>query len=301
MINRNITGDCETCKPCGDCKGDGPTPDWAESPCDICDPCTSLQHCSYCGNGSCICDLMVETDEGIMHKDCAEEYKARIAEIKKKAKLIGTGINRAAKCLPLELDDPIEVYRCSMRMASVLRAFKRLPEEKSELICGILEDIEKERKLSVVLGKIELAMAYSIPVIEAENNEIISLLKNIEFGVSKLRFSSVSTRQDFCKLKTSIESFQKMIETHGLSMEELEEILKERDNAIVERLEKTREDWLLTVDEIVKGLPSSEDADRILKELQGLKQSSRRDILGIAGDISSIAGLFAGMVGLAIA
>jgi hypothetical protein len=299
MINRKITGNCETCKQCGDCKGDGPTPDWVDSPCDICDPCASLQHCSYCGNGSCICDLMVETEEGIMHKGC---YELQIAEIKKKAKRIGPGIDRAARCLPLELDDPAKVRQCSMRIASALRdSCKRLPIEKSELIRGILENIEKEIKIDVVLKNIELAMAYTLPVIEAENNEIINLLKNIEFGVSKLNFSSGSTRQDICKLKTSIESFQKTIETHGLSMEELEEVLKEKDNAIVERLEKTREDWLLTVDEIVKGLPSSGDADRILKELQGLKQSSRRDILGIAGDLSSIIGLFTSMISLAIA
>jgi len=300
MINRNITGNCETCKPCGDCKGDGPTPDWVESPCDICNPCASLQFCSYCGNGSCICDLMVGTDEGVMHKDCAEEYKSQIAEIQKTAKLIGAEIDRAARCLPLELDDPIKVHQCCMRMASTLRdSCRRLPDEKRELTCGILIDIEKERELSAVLEKIELAMAYALLAIEAERQEILDRLRNIEFGISKLSFSSGSTRQDFYKLKTSIDSFRKMIKTQGLSREELDEILKERDNAVVERLEKTRDAWLLAIDEIAKGLLSSEDTDRILKELQGLKQSRRRDILGITGDISSIAGLFIGLIGLA--
>jgi hypothetical protein len=35
-------------------------------------------------------------------------------------------------------------------------------------------------------------------------------------------------------------------------------------------------------------------------EIHGLKQSRRRDLLGIMVDISSITGLFAGLIGLAV-
>ena len=80
---------------------------------------------------------------------------------------------------------------------------------------------------------------------------------------------------------------------------ELDTNIQERDHAMAERLEKMRTVWLLTVEEMAQGLPSCADTDRILREVQGLKQSIRRDIIGISGDISSLAGLFIGLISLA--
>jgi HEAT repeat protein len=91
-----------------------------------------------------------------------DRIQATIAEIQKKAELISSEINRAARSL--SLDDPIKAHRSFMRMASSLRdSCKRLSEEQGELICGILEDIEKEGDLCTVIEKIELAMAYALP------------------------------------------------------------------------------------------------------------------------------------------
>ena len=83
-------------------------------------------------------------------------------------------------------------------------------------------------------------------------------------------------------------------------MDDLSKVLKERDYAMIERLEKMRDDWLKSVEKMAEDLPSSEDAEGILTEVQGLKQSRRRDVLGITGDISSIAGLFISLIGLAV-
>jgi hypothetical protein len=49
-----------------------------------------------------------------------------------------------------------------------------------------------------------------------------------------------------------------------------------------------------------QSLPGSDENEKILKEIQSLKQSRKRDALGITGDISSIAGLFVGLIGLAV-
>ena len=188
-----------------------------------------------------------------------------------------------------------------MRMASALRdSCKRLPDEKKELTCGILTDIEKEEELSVVLGKIELAMAYTLPEIEAERKEMLDRLKNIEFSMAKLNLSSGSARQDLFELKTIIKNFQDKTEARGLSMEELNKVLNERDNTMIERLQKMKEDWLLSVEEMAQSLPSCDENEKILKEIQSLKQSRKRDVLGITGDISSIAGLLVGLIGLAV-
>ena len=61
-----------------------------------------------------------------------------------------------------------------------------------------------------------------------------------------------------------------------------------------------KEDWLLTVEEMAQSLPSCNENEKILKEIQSLKQSRKRDALGITGDISSIAGLLAGLIGIAV-
>jgi hypothetical protein len=123
-----------------------------------------------------------------------ERIQATIREIQKKAELISPEINRAARSL--SLDDPIKAYRCCMRMASALRnSCKRLPEERSELICGTLIDIEKEGDLYIVLEKVELAMAYTLPAIEAEREEILDRLRNIQLSISILNISSGSVQK----------------------------------------------------------------------------------------------------------
>jgi len=74
------TNDCETCDPCEGCDADY----WIEdgeicNPCSCCDPCVRSERCTWCGNGFCRCDTMIEDTEGIgfMHPDCVElERKA---------------------------------------------------------------------------------------------------------------------------------------------------------------------------------------------------------------------------------
>ncbi len=227
-----------------------------------------------------------------------DRIHAIITEIQEKARLIGPEIDRAARCL--SLGDPVKVHQCCMRMASALRAScKRFPDEKRELTCGILTGIEKEKELSVVLEKIELAMAYTLPEIEAERKEIFDRLKSIEFTIARLNLSSGSARQDLFELKTLIKNFQNKTEASGLSMEELNRFLSERDDRMIERLQKFEVAWLLFVEEMAQNLPSCDENEKILKEIQNLKQSRKRDLLGITGDISSIAGLWIGLIGIA--
>jgi len=228
-----------------------------------------------------------------------DRIQATIEEIKKKARLISPEIDQEAS--HLSLDDPIKAYQCCMRMVSALRdSCKRLPEEKGKLIFGILIGIEMERDLYIILEKIELSMAYTLPAIEAERKEILDRLKNIQLSISKLNVSSGSARKDLYELKISIRSVQDKIAAQELNMDDLSKVIKERDYAMIKRLEEMRDDWLKSVEKMAQDLPSCEDTDGILKEVQGLKQSKRRDVLGITGDISSIAGLFISLIGLAV-
>jgi HEAT repeat protein len=227
-----------------------------------------------------------------------DRIQSIIAEIQEKARLISPEIERAARCL--SLDDPIKAHQCCIRMASALRdSIPRLPKEKRELICGILKDIEKGGDLSVLLGKLELAMAYTLPAIEAERKMILDRLRNIQFSISNLNISSGSARKDLYELKTSVRSVQDKMVAQELNMEDLGKVLKERDHAMIERLEKMRDDWLESVEKMAQDLLSCDDRDELLMEIRSLKQSRRRDILGVTGDISSIAGLFSSLIGLA--
>jgi hypothetical protein len=118
--------------------------------------------------------------------------------------------------------------------------------------------------------------------------------------MARLNLSSGSARQDLFELKTIIKNFQAKTEARGLSMEELNKVLSERDNTMIERLQKMKEDWLQSVENMVQSLPICDENEKILKEIQSLKQSRKRDVLGITGDISSIAGLLVGLIGLAV-
>ena len=73
-----ITGHCKSCTPCEGCNPDQiilpqDMVNDGIKPCDVCDPCNSNQICSYCGNGFCRCDPIIETEDGPMHKGCAEQ------------------------------------------------------------------------------------------------------------------------------------------------------------------------------------------------------------------------------------
>lgn len=68
---------CESCNPCEGCNPDQiilpqDLVDDGIKPCDTCDSCVRPEKCAYCGNGFCNCDEMVETEDGPMHKSCAE-------------------------------------------------------------------------------------------------------------------------------------------------------------------------------------------------------------------------------------
>jgi hypothetical protein len=59
------------------------------------------------------------------------------------------------------------------------------------------------------------------------SREMLDRLKNIEFNMAKLNFSSGSARQDLFELKTIIKNFQDKTEARGLSTEELNKALSE--------------------------------------------------------------------------
>lgn len=132
-----------------------------------------------------------------------------------------------------------------------------------------------------------------------EFEKIILILNNIEFSILKLKLSSGSSRQDLSKLQMDIDDLRSQIKLQSLNIAELNATLQEKDRGMVERLEKMKEALLKAAEETARNIPSSEEMRGILEEIQRLKQSRVRDILGVTGDISSIFGILIGLIGLA--
>ena len=81
------------------------------------------------------------------------------------------------------------------------------------------------------------------------------------------------------------------IESQGLAKKELAEALDERDQAMIDRLEKTREKMLRAVRETTQLNASKRDVETIIKELDSQDRLKKRDALGIIADLSSLAGM----------
>ena len=125
-----------------------------------------------------------------------------------------------------------------------------------------------------------------------ELKELLDLhLKNIEFAILNLNTSSGNARKALYNLKNQIDGLQKEIESQGLAKKELAEALDERDQAMIERLEKMREKMLRAVRETTQINASKSDVETILKELEDQDKLKKRDVLGIIADLSSLAGI----------
>jgi HEAT repeat protein len=114
-------------------------------------------------------------------------------------------------------------------------------------------------------------------------------LQNIEFAMSKLNISSSKVRGRLYELKTQLDNLQKEIESQGLNKKELAEALDKKDRAMIERLNKIREDMIKAVRDTALLNASKKDVGTILKELETQDRLKRRDVLGIIADISSLA------------
>lgn len=125
-----------------------------------------------------------------------------------------------------------------------------------------------------------------------ELKELLDLhLQNIEFAILNLNTSSGNARKDLYNLKNQIDRLQKEIESQGLAKKELAEALDEKDQAMIDRLEKMREKMLRAVRETTQLNASKRDVETILKELDNQDLLKKRDALRIIADLSSLAGM----------
>ena len=120
--------------------------------------------------------------------------------------------------------------------------------------------------------------------------EIIHLLRGIEFNLTMHSLRSGSARQDLSRLKTNVESIKSMIETQGQNLAELGLAQEAVEQNILKELEKKKEVILFAVENLSQSYSDRENFKQIYKEIQALKQSKSRDQLELLADISSLIG-----------
>ena len=116
-------------------------------------------------------------------------------------------------------------------------------------------------------------------------------LQGMEFAIINMKDSSGNARKELYSLKTQIDGLQREIESQGLGKKELSESLEERDIAMIDRLNKMREDMIKAVRDTARLNASKRDVEAILKEIDNQDRLKKRDVLGIITDISSLAGM----------
>lgn len=131
-----------------------------------------------------------------------------------------------------------------------------------------------------------------------EYEELITFIKGVEFSVSRLSLSSGDSRLKLENIQSKMDTISCQIKVHSLNLEELGSVIEEKDLATIESLEKTKLSLMQAIENKAQGLHGKEEIERILKEVQGLKQSKARDRLGLLGDLYTLVELAKSLIAL---
>lgn len=177
------------------------------------------------------------------------------------------------------------------------RHCSRLPKEAQELL-KTLVDSQDIASLEQRFNTLESVLLASLVQGENDDRRVIELkglldlrLQGIEFAIINMKDSSGNAREELYSLKNQIDGLQREIESQGLDNKELSESLEERDRAMIDRLNKMREDLIKAVRDTARLNASKRDFETILKEIENQDRLKKRDVLGTIGDISSLVGL----------
>ena len=177
------------------------------------------------------------------------------------------------------------------------RHCSRLPKEAQEHLKALV-DSQDSASLEQRLNTLESVLFASLIQGENDDRRVIELkgllglhLQSIEFAIINMKTSSGNTRSELYSLKNQIDGLQREIESQGLGKTELSESLEERDRAMIDRLNKMRQDMIKAVRDTARLNASKRDLEAILKEIDNQDRLKKRDVLGIITDISSLAGM----------
>jgi len=188
-----------------------------------------------------------------------------------------------------DVKSPIAAERHLEDLVPLLKAHcSRLPKDAQEYLVSLIESmdsapLEQRFETLKLLLTATLVQSGNDDDRAKEREELLGLIRNLEHSISILKASSGLTRKDLFELKTQIDNFQKRAEAEGLNKNELNSILDEKDRAVIENLEKTRDELLREVKSSAQRQASREDANAkmILEKLEKREQMKAKDYLGI--------------------
>jgi hypothetical protein len=121
-------------------------------------------------------------------------------------------------------------------------------------------------------------------------DEIIHLLRCIEFNLTMQSLRSGNAKQDLSRLETNVERLKSMIESQGQNLADLGLAQEAAEQNILNELGEKKEAILSAVENFALGFSDRENFKQIYKEIQALKQSKSRNQLELLADISSLIG-----------
>lgn len=174
------------------------------------------------------------------------------------------------------------------------RHCNRLTKEAQEHLKTLI-DSQDYASLEQRLYTLESVLLASLVQGENDDRRVIELkglldlhLQSIEFAIINMKDSSGNARKELYSLKNQIDGLQREIESQGLGNKELSKSLEEIDRAMIDRLNKMREDMIKTVRDTARLNASTRNVEAILKEIDNQDRLKKRDVLGIITDISSL-------------
>jgi hypothetical protein len=237
-----------------------------------------------------------------------ERIKATIEEIQKTAREIcqvtrgsgtkyeapGIRINQEAKSLSLK--DPINAFKSSTRIASILKEFcSLLPRDKRGHACEIVDEIEDEQELSGRLSKIELALTYLQPNISLEAYELATAQKldlidkkldTVIHDLAKIKIGSGNIFANLCAVRSGLAA----IAENGKKAENPENASGHQSTPDANQIKMGDliDAKVLELEEILKKKATKEDNQAILNKLESLKPSVGWEWLGRMADLIAV-------------
>jgi len=248
-----------------------------------------------------------------------ERIQTTISEIQKSAKEIylsarrsgteyeipSSEIYKVAKALSSR--DIASMQRCSTRIIKQLKTFcELLSEEEKDKVCQVIEEIEQGVDIPERLSKIELALSYLSPILRdhfksSTEQEILGLLRNIEFTTSKLRSGSGDTKKSLLEIQSDIKDIQDAIEGNSQSIKQLGDSLNEIDEAEIERLEQMRKELLRFIGKVMNQNRSNDiKSKEILEKITLMEQLDGKDYTSIVSDIIQIGSFLNALLGFPV-
>jgi len=153
-----------------------------------------------------------------------------------------------------------------------------------------LKGIDESKTAISKLSQDQTAITESIRMEDSRFDQILGILKDIQFNISKLGLNSSNERLILNNLYNNVELLKVEAELHGKNLNEIDNVLREKDQILMERLDEVKKEWLQSLEDMIQEIPNKEERERFLEEVKRLKPSNAREIRSATADLSTIAG-----------